>query len=130
MQIFVVARDYLLWHYSAAYLDILGIARNFFWFFGRFFALFDILKNLFAPFNRLKEEPVSVFRHPKEFFGNLLVNTLMRVVGLVLRLMIIVIALSCFALTLLFALLLIVVWTALPIIVPSLFMSGLLILLP
>lgn len=126
MQMLAVARDYLLWHYSAAYADILGIGRNFLWFFHHLFSIPDILKSLFAPFKRLREEPVSFFRHPKVFFANLFVNLLMRLVGFVLRTTIILFALTCFAAVIATTIIFALFWTALPVLVPVIFFSGVL----
>ncbi|OGZ05334.1 MAG: hypothetical protein A3C93_04805 [Candidatus Lloydbacteria bacterium RIFCSPHIGHO2_02_FULL_54_17] len=124
MQIIALARDYLLWHYSAAYLDIIYIARNFLWFFNHFFALLDILKSLFSPFKRLKEEPVNIIRRPGEFFGNLFVNLIMRIVGFVLRTMLIMVALSVFVAVVVFLIAFLFLWTALPALVVYIFISG------
>ncbi len=124
MQIIALARDYLLWHYSAAYLDIIYIARNFLWFFNHFFSIFDILRSLFSPFKRLKEDHVSFIKRPGEFFANLFVNLIMRVVGFVLRTMIIAVALASFVVVILVALGFLLFWTVLPALVVSLFVSG------
>ncbi|MDO8521029.1 MAG: hypothetical protein Q7S52_02855 [bacterium] len=125
MPIIALAMDYLLWHYSAAYADIVGITKNFLWGAHHIFSLGDVIRSIFSPFKRLKEEKVSVIRHPKEFFGNLLVNILMRIVGFVIRTIFIVFALVSFVVVFLLGFAFLFLWTMLPFAVVYIFMSGL-----
>ena len=126
MQIVTLARDYLLWHYSAAYGDIVGITRNFLWFVVHAFSVTDMLRSLFAPFRRLKEEPVRFLKSPNDFLANLTVNAIMRIAGLFIRTAFILIALFLSVALIFFCVLLILLWTILPALVAYLFVSGIL----
>lgn len=130
MLVITLAWNYLLWHYSAAYADIFGITKNFLWCVHHIFALGDVIRSLFAPFKRLQEERVNIIRHPKEFFANLTVNILMRIVGFVIRTILILFAIASFLAVLLLALAFILLWTILPGVVVYLFISGLAFLTP
>lgn len=125
MQILSILQDYLLWHYSLAYADIVGITRNYLWAANRLFPLSAILKNLFAPFKRLKEEHGNVIRKPGEFFANLVVNIIMRIVGFVVRILFTLIALAIFLLVIGLGVLSALLWTALPVLVGYFFIDGL-----
>lgn len=130
MLIIALVRDYLLWHYGAAYADIVGICRNYLWAVHHVFSLADVLKSLFAPFKRLKEEPVNLIRDPSGFFVNLTVNLIMRIVGFVVRVVFIVLALLAFLAVILFGVVFLLLWTVLPALVIYIFMNGLVLLFP
>lgn len=125
MAIVSIIRDYLLWHYSVAYADIVGIIRNYLWVVNHMFSVPDVLKSLFAPFKRLQEEKVNIIRNPSDFFGNLVVNILMRIVGFVIRTILIVIALIAFLMVIALGLCVLALWTILPALVIYFFVNGL-----
>ena len=124
MQALSLAQDYLFWHYTSAYLDIIAITRNYLWFVNHLFSVSEVFRSLFAPFKRLKEERVNIVRNPGGFFANLTVNIIMRIVGLVVRSALLVIALSSLLLVLTLGVFTIVLWTGLPFLVVYFFMSG------
>jgi hypothetical protein len=125
MAIISITRDYLLWHYSVAYTDIVGIIRNYLWAVNHMFSVPDVLRSLFAPFKRLQEEKVNIIRNPSDFFGNLVVNIIMRIVGFVIRTILIVIALVAFLLVIALGLCVLLLWTILPVLVIYFFVNGL-----
>ncbi|MEK7117981.1 MAG: hypothetical protein AAB869_00030 [Patescibacteria group bacterium] len=125
MSITSVLRDYLFWHYSAAYADIFGIIRNYLWVVNRKFSVFDVLRNLFAPFKRLKEEKVNIVHSPSDFFAALVVNIIMRIVGCIVRTALLAVALLAFLIVITLGILGILFWTALPALVAYFFISGL-----
>lgn len=124
MPIISIVRDYFLWHYSVAYVDIVGIIRNYLWAVNHMFSVLELLKSLFAPFKRIQEEQVNIIRKTEEFFANLYVNFLMRIVGFVLRTALLSIALVAFLLVIGLGLLTLLLWTILPGLVFYLFISG------
>lgn len=125
MLITSVFRDYLFWHYSAAYADIFGIIRNYLWVVNRKFSVLDVLKNLFAPFKRLKEEKVNIIHSPSDFFAGLVVNIIMRIVGCIVRIALIAAAFAAFLVVIMLGILGALLWTALPVLVVYFFISGL-----
>ncbi|OGZ08654.1 MAG: hypothetical protein A2942_02580 [Candidatus Lloydbacteria bacterium RIFCSPLOWO2_01_FULL_50_20] len=124
MPIVSIIRDYFLWHYSAAYADIFGILRNYLWSVNHMFSVPEVFKSLFAPFKRIQEEKVNILKKPEDFFANLFVNFIMRIVGFVLRTALMAIALCSFAFVLGLGIAAIFLWTILPALVFYFFMSG------
>lgn len=124
MAIVSIVRDYLLWHYSAAYADIGGICWNFVWTVNHMFSVPAVLKSLFAPFKRLQEERVNILQRPSDFFGNLFVNIIMRIVGFFVRTTLLAIACILFLIVIGVGVLAFLLWTILPALVIYLFMSG------
>ncbi len=124
MPIFALTRDYLVWHYSLAYLDILHIWWNYLWFVNHVFSFPDVVKSWVAPFKRLQENKVSILVSPEDFFSNMAVNIIMRLVGTIVRSALIAIALAGFLFVLLLGLAVILVWTILPVLVGHFFFIG------
>lgn len=129
MSILKVFRDYLIWHYSAAYLDILYIWRNYLWFVNHIFSVPDVLKSWISPFKRLQEDKVNILKNPEDFFANLFVNIIMRIVGTIIRTALLVIALLFFAVVFALGVSLFLLWTILPVLVGYLFINGIQLLL-
>lgn len=86
----LIFTGYLKWHYGRAFSDILVVWANFFWFTFHFFSIPLLIRTLFSPWKRLHEGYRKGF-HPEDFFQALIVNTLMRIVGAIARLVLIVI---------------------------------------
>ena len=125
MNLLSITKNYLVWHYSTAYNDIVHIWWNYIWFVNHLFSVPDVIKSLFAPFKRLQEEKSSILIHPEEFFSNLLVNLIMRMVGFFLRTVIIFMALLGFTMVIIGGLLLLSLWTILPVLIVVLVINGL-----
>ncbi len=117
-------KDYLVWHYSSAYNDMFHIWWNYLWFVNHLFSVPEVFGSLLSPWKRLQEDKVSILLHPEEFFGNLFVNIIMRLVGLVVRTALLVIALLCFLIVLIGGILFFTLWTALPILLAHFLISG------
>ena len=107
---------YLRWHYSDGIFDLVGVIRNFLWFFYEFFSIPLLLKTLFVPFNRIKEEHQKGF-NPALWAQELLVNTLMRVVGALLRVLTILIGIIIELLTLISGFAFVIIWLCVPLLV-------------
>ncbi len=124
MNIISIAKNYLVWHFSTAISDMFHIWWNYVWFVNHIFSVPDVTLSLFAPFKRLQEEKVSILLHPEAFFSNLFVNFIMRIVGFLLRAAIIIIALLSFFVVLIAGGMFFLLWVALPVLVPMLFING------
>ncbi len=125
MRIFSVFRDYLVWHYSVALSDILHMWWNYVWFVFHVFSVKDVVKTLFSPWKRLEEKKVSIFKDPEEYFGNMLVNLIMRVVGFMVRASLLVIAFIAFIFIFFGGLVFFALWIPLPVFIAHFFVSGL-----
>ncbi len=103
---------YVRWHYTYALTDLVNIVRNFVWFFYEFFSIPLLAKTLFVPFHRLSEQSHGF---NLEAWGEaLLVNTLMRFVGALLRITLIVLGTVCIVLTFVAGIVFFVAWLLVP----------------
>lgn len=113
MTVLRVLTRYFVWHYSLALADLWHLTGNFCWFFYHFFSIPIVVRTLFAPWRRLGER----YRRqldPGALLGTFIVNTLMRLVGLVIRTVFLVVGLLVLFLTVIFSLMLFAVWLTLP----------------
>lgn len=84
----------------------------------------------FAPWRRLQEQKVNILKSPEDFFANLAVNFIMRIVGFVVRSALLLIAFIAFLVIFAFGFSFLLFWIVLPVIVAHLFVNGLTLLLP
>jgi len=120
MRVIFVLIHYVWWHYTNAvlelsrnYLNILGFLEN-------FFSLGHLSRNLLSPWKRLGEEYPRRF-DPGAFVSTLIVNLLMRVVGIFVRLIFIVFGLMVILLSTIVFVLFLTIWLFLPFILVALF---------
>ncbi|MBI2476032.1 MAG: hypothetical protein HYV67_02210 [Candidatus Taylorbacteria bacterium] len=114
---------YILWHYTKAWQDIFRIIGNYLWFIGNFFSINLLLKTLLSPWRRLSIKGGKGAED--SFFGALLINTLMRVVGFLIRSITIIFGAAALFATIALSGAFLVAWPLLPIIVFFLFFGGL-----
>lgn len=119
-----VLRDYLVWHYSVALSDTLHTWWNYVWFVFHVFSVGDVAKTLFSPWKRLEEKRVSILKSPQDYFANMFVNLIMRIVGFMIRTALLAIALICFLITVLGGLLFVLLWIPLPVLLLHFIISG------
>ncbi len=84
----VIVVDYIGWHYGAAFRSIVSIWTNLMWFAVHFFSIPMLLRTLFSPWRRVQEE-YHVRNGLERFFEALVVNIMTRIVGALMRLVII-----------------------------------------
>ena len=124
MPMFTLARDYMVWHYSRAYVDIVHIWWNYLWFVNHLFSVPDVVMSWFAPFKRLQEDKINFMKSPSDFFANIFVNLILRFVGVLIRTALLSIALFFFALVFLLGLAFLLLWTVLPLLVVNFFITS------
>jgi hypothetical protein len=117
MPFLTIARDYLVWHYSRAYIDIVHIWWNYLWFVNHVFSVPEVAKSWFSPFKRMQEDKVNIIKSPSDFFANMFVNLILRMVGICIRTSLLTIALLVFALVFLLGLAFLLLWTVLPLLI-------------
>ncbi|MFZ2523178.1 MAG: hypothetical protein WAW92_02215 [Minisyncoccia bacterium] len=110
MHVFLALPYYLAWHYTTAFSDMMNIWKNFFSFLYEFFSIPLLIRTLFSPWRRMKED----YGRIEDFFGNLVVNTMMRLVGAVIRIIFILMGLTSLLFCALVGVALFVFWVALP----------------
>lgn len=117
------AAYYLQWHYSQGLLDLIGIVRNFLWFFYEFFSIPILLKTLFSPFHRLGEKYTHSLNIEK-WFETFVVNLLMRIVGMVLRVFLIMLGSVCMIITSVVGIFFLCAWMFAPVLLSFLLLFG------
>lgn len=108
--------EYLRWHYSGAFIDMLRVWRNLFLFLIDFFSIPLLLRTLLSPWRRLREERRHGF-DLADFFSVLIVNIVTRIVGAMIRTVIIVIGLFWLTLLLVGGILFVALWMVAPIVI-------------
>lgn len=116
MNFLLIIPYYLSWHYSQGLLDYFKVWKNLVWFLWNFFSIKILFKTFFTPFERLKET-YSGGLDLEGFAASILVTTLMRLVGMVIRSVIIILGLVSLTIFIIGGLLGIVVWLFLPFII-------------
>ncbi len=120
MHVFLALPYYLAWHYSEALNDMRKIWKNFFVFLFNFFSIFLLIRTLFSPWHRMQEN----YGRIEDFFGNLIVNTLMRLVGAVIRLIFIIMGVVSVLLCAVLGLAVLAFWLVLPFLLIYTFLQG------
>lgn len=114
MSPFVIFPYYLAWHYTRAIRDFFTIWGNLLWFVYQFFSIRLLLKTLFSPFKRLKEQNTGGVLDFEGLFESLIVNTVMRVVGFIFRSIVIIFGVVFYILTIVAGIVTFVLWIILP----------------
>ncbi len=113
MKFAILPLHYLWWHYTLALRDLTVVSGNLLWFIYRFFSLPSLVKTLFSPWRRLGEGYRRGF-NPQAFLETLVVNTLMRIVGVIFRLVMIAVGLMALVVAILVGILFFIFWFLLP----------------
>jgi hypothetical protein len=121
----IVLQNYLMWHYTRAYGDILHIWRNLVYFLFNFFSTPTMFRTLFSPWKRIQAERENRGFDFSDYFSTLIVNLMMRLVGLFMRLVLIAISFSVLGVAVVLGLGFFVLWTVLPILVLIIAAAGL-----
>jgi len=119
---------YIVWHYSKAFVDIWGILKNFLWFFYHFFSIPVLFSTLFEPWKRISEKKRSGFEI-FDFFSVLIINTTMRTIGFLMRIILITIGSISIVLVFVVGLLFFVLWIFVPIIIIAVLIAGITLLI-
>jgi hypothetical protein len=115
--------SYISWHYSKAFLNIYGIFFNFLWVTYRFFSIPLLFKTFFAPWHHLDSQYGKAL-DVENIFGTFIVNTLMRLVGMFIKLGVLCVGVTCLLLVFIFEIIFFLLWTVLPIFIVWLFYTG------
>jgi hypothetical protein len=118
----VLIPAYILWHYTRGIRDLFLVLRNIGKAVLRIFSLKLLLSTLLDPFERLGES----YERGKieQWFEAFTVNTLMRIVGFLVRSSLILVGFFVLILWMMFSVLMIIVWIILPLIIAGLLYVG------
>ena len=104
---------YFRWHYGRAFSDIVRIWTNFIWFIWNFFSIGLLLRTFFSPFKRMDEERKKGL-YVQNIIDTVIVNTLMRIVGALFRMVVIFFGLIALVAVLVGGVLFFAVWLVFP----------------
>ena len=124
MKFFNLIPYYLSWHYTAALGSIMKIWTNYIWFISNYFSFKTILISFFRPYKKLTES-----NYDNAGSENIIVSSIMKFVGVVLRLGVILTGSIIYSLNLLFGFLVFVLWLMSPLILTVFFMMGIIALI-
>ncbi len=111
----LVLIEYYKWHYGRSLAEFFKISKTFFGFLIHFFSISLLLRTLFHPWRRMKEQ-YSGGLDLKALFSSLIVNTLMRLIGIISRLVIILLGIFTLLSSFVVSVVGFIVWIFLPLI--------------
>jgi len=119
--------SYVLWHYSKALENIVVLWLEALWFINHIFSITLLLQTLFTPWRRLRETYKGGL-DLEDFFAMIITNILMRIVGAVIRLVVIVLGLIVLLSAFFGGILFFIAWLIAPVVIVTLFSGGLILL--
>lgn len=126
MRFLAISLHYLSWHYSRAILEFSHIYKDILVFIFNFFSISILLRSYFAPWRRMGEDyEKNIIDDLEDVASVFVVNLLMRIVGIVMRTLIIVFGVLFVLLVALLYPVLLIFWLALPLIIIILILLGL-----
>lgn len=128
MSLILVLPYYIIWHYSLALSDMIRIWKDFFVFIFNFFSIENLLSSLFSPWQRLQENYSEKFSL-EGTIGTIVLNTTMRIVGAVVRLIFITIGIISLFLCFCLGVIAFCLWFLLPFILVFIALNGITLLL-
>lgn len=124
MRLLSMLAHYVWWHYTTAIVDLVRNYLNVAAFLRHFFSLNHLARNLFTPWRRLGEEYPMNSLDLQGILATFIVNTLMRLVGFVVRSVMIAFGLISLCLSLVVFFIVLFVWLFIPFILVFLLVFG------
>ncbi len=115
--------DYAGWHYDRALPHYVRIYKNLWWFLVQFFSLPYLASSFFAPYKRVIE-PKSRRFDLEDWLGRILINLLSRLIGMIIRFVIIISGIMTLVVYILLGCLGYVLWLVWPILIISCWVYG------
>lgn len=112
----LVIHHYLLWHYGQAFRQIRHLSKNFLWFTVHFFSLPQLARSLIAPWRRITTERGSRF-NLEDLAGYLIINLISRLIGVVLRTIVITLGLLTLLLLIIGTVIIYLAWILAPLLI-------------
>lgn len=111
--VLTILHHYLIWHYSQAYLQFFKVWTNLMWFVVRFFSLPQLVGSWLSPWKRITEERKKAW-DVEEFFSSLVINILSRIIGAIMRTIVLLIGTITLIVLFVWGVLVYLVWTVAP----------------
>lgn len=125
MRFLAIIVNYIIWHYTRAILEFSHIYKNILSFLLNFFSIPILVQSYFAPWRRMGEDYTkNIVTDLEDVASVFVVNLIMRIVGMVMRTVIIVFGLLLVSVVALFYPVLLILWLILPLILVVLVMLG------
>ena len=124
MRYLTIFLGYLKWHYGKALLIAFLFWRNILVFLFNFFSIKILLKDFFTPWKRLADSYPKHF-DIKAYFFTFIANTLMRIVGMVLRAIVLFVGIISCAIFIILLPVIYFIWIVSPFVVLALILYGL-----
>lgn len=118
-----ILHHYLIWHYSRAYFEFFRIWMNLLWFVFHFFSIKQLAFTLFSPWKRITEERTKAWDF-EEFAGAILINLISRIIGAIVRTMVLITGLISVVLLLVGGVLVYIIWLLAPVVLLTLIIMG------
>jgi len=123
MKITSIIFGYLGWHYSKAIRSLSRVWKIFLIFIFNYFSIDLLFKNFFDPWKRMDDNYPKSF-NLKDYFYAFMTNTIVRIVGIIMRTFLIIIGVTAYLIFALFYPLAIILWLLLPSIIIVLIIFG------
>lgn len=123
---FSLIPDYFYWHYVYGGKEVRNFFKNIVWFLWNFFSIELLLKTLFVPWQRLREDgrKGDLWSYVEAF----IITTLMRVIGAGMRTIFIAVGLVVISIILLIGIVISLVWFIIPLILVGALITGIIFL--
>lgn len=122
-----VVHNYLLWHYTRAWREVLSVWRNYLWFVIQFFSIPQLLGSWFSPFKRIVEGRGNTWSL-EDLAGYVIIGLMSRFVGAIMRTIIIGLGLLVLAITVVLGIIVLVTWFVAPAGILVLLLSGIVVM--
>ena len=123
MRLGAIINHYLLWHYSRAFLEIFHVWLNLMWFVVHFFSIPQLMMSWFSPWKRVTERRKKKW-DLEDIAAFIVIGLLSRIIGFILRTIVIAIGLVCLLVTVVGGFLVYAFWVAAPLIIISMLGFG------
>jgi hypothetical protein len=123
-----IVHYYFFWHYSRAFFEIFNIWKNFIWFVGHFFSLRQLTASWFSPWKRTVQGRGEKWNF-EDLAGYIIINIVSRIVGAVIRTVIIFLGIVSVLMTIVGGVIVYVFWIFAPVVLIFLLGFGLTLLI-
>jgi len=114
---------YLLWHYTRAFKEIFHVWFNLIWFVIHFFSISQLMRSWFSPRKRMVEDRGRTW-NMEDLAGYVIIGFISRIVGFLVRSVVIVMGLFFLLLTIIGGLITYVFWIMAPLVIIGLLGFG------
>ncbi len=115
--------SYIIWHYTRAVYELTKNCKNGIWFLYHFFSIPILIRTLWYPWQRLGEGYKKGF-NIGDMLGTFLLNTIMRLIGFIIRSVCIIIGLCVLSFSVVVSFGLLIIWLLLPAIIVYALVGG------